>query len=75
MFLYSLTLKRFLPQVNPPGGILADEMGLGKTVEVLACVLNHPREDVSLPEKLPSMTELEVKCNTCLYHSYLSPSY
>lgn len=25
------------------GGILADEMGLGKTVEVLACILNHPR--------------------------------
>lgn len=26
------------------GGILADEMGLGKTVEVLACILNNPRE-------------------------------
>ncbi|ELU00238.1 hypothetical protein CAPTEDRAFT_220844 [Capitella teleta] len=27
----------------PPGGILADEMGLGKTVEVLSCILCHPR--------------------------------
>ncbi|XP_068240561.1 E3 ubiquitin-protein ligase SHPRH [Palaemon carinicauda] len=29
-----------------PGGILADEMGLGKTVEVLSCMLMHPRKDV-----------------------------
>ncbi|XP_022696804.1 E3 ubiquitin-protein ligase SHPRH-like isoform X2 [Varroa jacobsoni] len=28
---------------RPPGGILADEMGLGKTLEVISCVLAHPR--------------------------------
>lgn len=33
-----------------PGGILADEMGLGKTVEVLSCILNHPRKEVPKPE-------------------------
>ena len=32
-----------------PGGILADEMGLGKTVEVLSCVLNHPRKNIPKP--------------------------
>jgi len=30
--------------VNLPfGGVLADEMGLGKTLEVLGCILLHPR--------------------------------
>lgn len=28
---------------SPKGGILAESMGLGKTVEVLACILAHPR--------------------------------
>ncbi|KAK7079811.1 hypothetical protein SK128_008529, partial [Halocaridina rubra] len=34
---------------SSPGGILADEMGLGKTVEVLSCMLMHPRKDVPRP--------------------------
>lgn len=38
---------------SPPGGILGDEMGLGKTVEVLACLLAHPRCKLPLPEPLP----------------------
>jgi len=38
---------------RPPGGILADEMGLGKTVEVLACMLLHPRAHIPPPAPLP----------------------
>ncbi|XP_022082034.1 E3 ubiquitin-protein ligase SHPRH-like isoform X2 [Acanthaster planci] len=37
------TRQRFTQLPPFPGGILADEMGLGKTVEVLACILAHPR--------------------------------
>nr|XP_045617516.1 E3 ubiquitin-protein ligase SHPRH-like [Procambarus clarkii]XP_045617517.1 E3 ubiquitin-protein ligase SHPRH-like [Procambarus clarkii] len=33
-----------------PGGILADEMGLGKTVEVLSCMLCHPRQNIKKPD-------------------------
>lgn len=40
-----------------PGGILADEMGLGKTVEVLACMLCHPRQSVPKPEYLEPIVE------------------
>ncbi|GFN75462.1 E3 ubiquitin-protein ligase shprh [Plakobranchus ocellatus] len=47
------------PQAFPPlpGGILADEMGLGKTVEVLCCMLLHPRSEVDCPEELPVLEE------------------
>lgn len=37
----SMHPEGFLTYVH--GGILADEMGLGKTVELLACILAHPR--------------------------------
>ena len=43
-FLYcSLVKTRPIIKENFPGGILADEMGLGKTIELLACILCHPR--------------------------------
>ena len=52
-------------QESPPGGILADEMGLGKTVEVLSCMLAHPRLDLPPQEALPKaeveMGDVEVK--------------
>lgn len=37
----SMHPEGFLTYIH--GGILADEMGLGKTVELLACILAHPR--------------------------------
>ena len=45
---YGSFIVKDKPFQNPtcPGGILADEMGLGKTVEVLSCMLCHPRKDV-----------------------------
>ncbi len=46
----------------PTGGILADEMGLGKTVEVLSCMLCHPRLDVPKPDELePILLEKETR--------------
>ncbi|XP_071112627.1 E3 ubiquitin-protein ligase SHPRH-like isoform X1 [Haliotis cracherodii] len=47
-----LVMKRPLMSSWPPGGLLADEMGLGKTVEVLSCVLLHPRTSLPRPQKL-----------------------
>ncbi|WAR07633.1 SHPRH-like protein, partial [Mya arenaria] len=43
------------------GGILGDEMGLGKTVEVLGCMLHHPREHVPQPAPLPVVEDNEVE--------------
>lgn len=38
-----VTKECFPAPLLPLGGILADEMGLGKTVEVIACILCHPK--------------------------------
>ena len=54
-------------QGYPSGGILADEMGLGKTVEVLACILNNPRQ--SETKKESSEEILETESTNCLSDS------
>ena len=57
--LYTCSLVRKKPSSvkAPPAGILGDEMGLGKTVEVLGCMLHHPRKNVPKPEKLPVIVD------------------
>ncbi|GAB6026708.1 hypothetical protein CHUAL_013216 [Chamberlinius hualienensis] len=45
-----------LKQPTSPGGILADEMGLGKTIEVLACILCHPRPANPISQLSPALS-------------------
>lgn len=53
-------MKQPLMSSWPPGGLLADEMGLGKTVEVLSCVLLHPRTSLPRPQKRSFSCDQEV---------------
>ena len=62
-FVFSLVREKPARIISPGGGILADEMGLGKTVEVLACVLLHPRDGLPKLEPLPVLEGVELAEN------------
>jgi len=53
-----LVKEKPLWHTSSSGGILADEMGLGKTVEVLSCILTHPRTGLPEAELLPVIEDM-----------------
>ncbi|XP_056016724.1 E3 ubiquitin-protein ligase SHPRH-like isoform X5 [Ostrea edulis] len=55
----SLLRERPLAVTAPPGGLLADEMGLGKTVEVLSCIILHPRQNLDPPQRILTLSEYQ----------------
>ena len=64
MFCCRLCRDPVYHQGYPSGGILADEMGLGKTVEVLACILNNPRQSGTKIESNEEILQTESNTNS-----------